>query len=159
MSWHDLRRQLALEFGATDVVTERDEAVVRIKDPTDGLGAHSGYRGGRHPGGDDAGHPLHPSRRPRWLVGVLHDVALSGEVMFSPTSICRGGLPPVHRFLPDLMDRRIGSGWMFDLELPLDEAAAGYEAMDTRQPLKGMLCPDPPPTKESQPDESHLRLH
>jgi threonine dehydrogenase-like Zn-dependent dehydrogenase len=58
-----------------------------------------------------------------------------------------------------IWNRRIGSGWMFDLELPLDEVAAGYEAMDTRQPLKVLLCPDPAPTKESQPDESHLRLH
>ena len=48
--------------------TERgDEGVARIKDLTDGLGAHSVDRGGRHPGVDDAGDPLHPARRPRRL--------------------------------------------------------------------------------------------
>src|ERR687884_927230 len=42
MSRHETRQQLALEFGATDLVTERgDEGVARIKDLTDGLGAHS----------------------------------------------------------------------------------------------------------------------
>src|ERR687885_918619 len=42
MSRHEKRQQLAREFGATDVVTERgDEGVARIKDMTDGLGAHS----------------------------------------------------------------------------------------------------------------------
>src|SRR5690349_15780500 len=42
MSRHESRQKLALDFGATDVVTERgDEGVARIKDLTDGLGAHS----------------------------------------------------------------------------------------------------------------------
>jgi threonine dehydrogenase-like Zn-dependent dehydrogenase len=30
---------------------------------------------------------------------------------------------------------------VFDLELPLDEAAAGYEAMDRRQAIKVLLHP------------------
>ena len=68
MSRHEPRQQLAREFGATDIVTERgDEGVARIKELTDGLGAHSRHRGGRHPGVDDAGHPLHPARRARRL--------------------------------------------------------------------------------------------
>src|SRR3712207_3502960 len=42
MSRHASRQQLAREFGATDIVTERgDEGVAKIKDMTDGLGAHS----------------------------------------------------------------------------------------------------------------------
>src|SRR5438132_10545824 len=39
---HAARTALALEFGATDVVSERgDEAVERVRELTDGLGAHS----------------------------------------------------------------------------------------------------------------------
>jgi len=42
MSRHQSRQGLALEYGATDIVTERgDDGVARIKDLTNGLGAHS----------------------------------------------------------------------------------------------------------------------
>ena len=42
MSRHEDRQRLAREFGVTDIVTERGEAgVAKIKELTDGLGAHS----------------------------------------------------------------------------------------------------------------------
>jgi threonine dehydrogenase-like Zn-dependent dehydrogenase len=42
MSRHEPRQQLALEFGATDIVTERgDDGIAKIKEMTGGLGAHS----------------------------------------------------------------------------------------------------------------------
>lgn len=42
MSRHAERQKIACEFGATDIVTERGDAgVAKIKDLTDGLGAHS----------------------------------------------------------------------------------------------------------------------
>src|SRR5688572_23511595 len=42
MSRHEGRQKLALEFGATDIVTERGhEGIAKIKELTDGLGAHS----------------------------------------------------------------------------------------------------------------------
>src|SRR2546425_5667498 len=42
MSRHESRQELAREFGATDIVTERgDEGVARIKDLTGGIGADS----------------------------------------------------------------------------------------------------------------------
>src|SRR6266496_269242 len=42
MSRHEPRQKLALEFGATEIVTERgDEGVAKVKQLTDGLGAHS----------------------------------------------------------------------------------------------------------------------
>jgi threonine dehydrogenase-like Zn-dependent dehydrogenase len=42
MSHHADRQKLALEFGATDIVTERgDEGVAKIKELINGLGAHS----------------------------------------------------------------------------------------------------------------------
>jgi threonine dehydrogenase-like Zn-dependent dehydrogenase len=42
MSRHAHRQALAREFGATDIVEERgDEGVARIKELTDGLGAHA----------------------------------------------------------------------------------------------------------------------
>src|SRR6201994_4847787 len=42
MSRHEPRQKLALEFGATDIVTERgDDGVATVKELTGGLGAHS----------------------------------------------------------------------------------------------------------------------
>jgi threonine dehydrogenase-like Zn-dependent dehydrogenase len=51
----------------------------------------------------------------------------------------------VRRFLPELIeliwDRQIDPGKVFDLELPLAEAAEGYEAMDQRRAIKVLLRP------------------
>ena len=76
-----------------------------------------------------------------------------------------GGPAPVRRFLPDLMDRiwnrNINPGKVFDLELPLDDAADGYRAMDTRQAIKVAAAPvtPQPPTFQESHDEPDLRLH
>jgi threonine dehydrogenase-like Zn-dependent dehydrogenase len=40
-----------------------------------------------------------------------------------------------------IWNRTINPGKVFDLELPLDDAAAGYRAMDTRQATKVLLRP------------------
>ena len=49
------------------------------------------------------------------------------------------------RFLPELIEliwnRQIDPSKVFDLELPLEEAAAGYEAMDERRAIKVLLRP------------------
>jgi threonine dehydrogenase-like Zn-dependent dehydrogenase len=78
-------------------------------------------------------------------VGVAHDVALPGEQLFFSHVHLHGGPAPVRRFLPDLIDRiwnrTIRPGRVFDLELPLEEAAAGYQAMDSRQAIKVLLRP------------------
>ena len=49
----------------------------------------------------------------------------------------------MRRFLPELIkliwDRAIDPGKVFDLTLPLDQAAAGYQAMDERRATKVLL--------------------
>jgi len=49
----------------------------------------------------------------------------------------------VRRFLPELIDliwnRQINPGKVFDLELPLDQSAEGYRAMDERRAIKVLL--------------------
>ena len=51
----------------------------------------------------------------------------------------------MRRFLPELVDlistRPIDPGKVCDLDLPLDQAAAGYEAMDQRRAIKVVLRP------------------
>lgn len=78
-------------------------------------------------------------------VGVAHDVQLPGEELFFSGVHLHGGPAPVRRFLPDLIDRiwrrEIDPGKVFDLELPLDQAAEGYRAMDERRAIKALLRP------------------
>jgi threonine dehydrogenase-like Zn-dependent dehydrogenase len=146
MSRHDSRRRLAREFGATDVVEERGDAgVAAIKELTNGHGAHSVVEavgtqesmmqaiGSARPGGSVG------------FVGVTHGVAIPGMDLFWSLARVQGGPAPVRRFLPELVDliwsRRIDPGKVFDLHLPLDEAAAGYQAMDQRDAIKVLLRP------------------
>ena len=63
----------------------------------------------------------------------------------SPHVHLHGGPAPVRRFLPDLIeriwDRKIDPGKVFDLTLPLDDAADGYRAMDTAPGDQGPAAP------------------
>ena len=76
-------------------------------------------------------------------VGVSHDVALDGLELFFSGVHLHGGPAPVRRFLPELIqliwDRKIDPGVVFDLTLPLEEAADGYKAMDERRATKVLL--------------------
>lgn len=146
MSRHEQRQKLAREFGATDIVEERgDEGVMKIKELTRGLGAHSVIeavgtqesmmqairctRAGGHVG----------------FVGVTHGVELPGQELFYAEVHLHGGPAPVRRFLPKLielvLEGRINPGKVFDLTLPLDQVAEGYRAMDERRAIKTLLRP------------------
>src|SRR5687767_10203451 len=146
MSRHEDRQKLARAFGATEIVTERgDEGVARIRDMTDGLGAHSvveavgtqesmmqsiqSARAGGHVG----------------FVGVFHGMQLPAMDLFWATVHLHGGPAPVRRFLPKLIDliwnRTINPGKVFDLTLPLKQVAEGYRAMDERRAIKALLRP------------------
>jgi threonine dehydrogenase-like Zn-dependent dehydrogenase len=144
MSRHASRQRLAREYGATDVVEERgDDGVERIKELTDGLGAHSVIEA---VGTQESMMQAIRSTRPGGhvgYVGVPHGVDLPGEELFFGHVHLHGGPAPVRRFLPELVDliwnRRIDPGKVFDLEVPLEEVQAGYEAMDQRRAIKVLL--------------------
>jgi threonine dehydrogenase-like Zn-dependent dehydrogenase len=145
MSRHAPRQVLAVEFGATDIVEERgDEGAARVKDLTDGLGAHSVIEAvGTRDSMLQAIHTCRPGGHIGY-VGVTHGDLPGDQLFFSHTHL-HGGPAPVRRFLPELIDRiwnrRIDPGRVFDLTLPLDEAAEGYRAMDERRAIKTLLCP------------------
>lgn len=146
MSRHESRQRLAGGFGATDIVEERgDSGVERIKALTDGLGADSVVEAvGTQESMLQAIHATRPGGHVGF-VGVAHDVAVPGMELFWSLVHLHGGPAPVRRFLPELIDliwnRQIDPGKVFDLELPLDEAPAGYEAMDQRTAIKALLQP------------------
>jgi threonine dehydrogenase-like Zn-dependent dehydrogenase len=146
MSRHEPRQKLALEFGATDIVTERgDDGVTAIKELTGGLGAYSVIEA---VGTQESMMQALRSTRPGGhvgYVGVAHDVQLPGQELFFSHVHLHGGPAPVRRLLPDLinliMRGEIDPGRVFDLELPLTEAAEGYRAMDERRAIKTLLHP------------------
>ena len=144
MSRHKTRQDLALEFGATDIVSERgDEGVARVMTLTNGIGADSvlecvGMKESMfqalncaRPGGSIG------------YVGVPHGVEFNGEHLFFAQKSMLGGPAPVRRFLPHLMDlvlqRKISPGKVFDLHLPIADVAEGYRAMDERRAIKTLL--------------------
>jgi threonine dehydrogenase-like Zn-dependent dehydrogenase len=144
MSRHADRQALARRFGATDVVTERgDDGVARIQELTGGLGAHSVVEA---VGTQESMMQAIRSTRPGGhvgYVGVTHDVSLDGMELFFSGVHLHGGPAPVRRFLPDLIDLvvagEIDPGAVFDLTLPLDDAAGAYRAMDERRATKVLL--------------------
>jgi threonine dehydrogenase-like Zn-dependent dehydrogenase len=146
MSRHEARQKLALDFGATDIVAERgDDGVARIRELTGGLGAHSVIEA---VGTQESMMQAIRSARPGGhvgYVGVAHGVELPGEELFFSHVHLHGGPAPVRRFLPDLINliwnREISPGRVFDLDLPLDQAAEAYRAMDDRRAVKALLRP------------------
>lgn len=144
VSRHADRQALARRFGATDIVEERGDAgVARVKELTGGLGAHSVIEA---VGTQESMMQAIRSTRPGGhvgYVGVSHDVQLPGSELFFSGIHLHGGPAPVRQFLPELIDliwnRQIDPGVVFDLTLPLADAAEGYRAMDERRATKVLL--------------------
>jgi threonine dehydrogenase-like Zn-dependent dehydrogenase len=146
MSRHEKRQKLALEFGATDIVTERgDEGVACIKDLTKDVGADAVLE---CVGTQESMMQAIRSSRPGGYVsyvGVPHGVELKEEELFFSHVHLHGGPAPVRHFLPKLIDLvwadEINPGKVFDLSLPLDQVAEGYRAMHERRAIKAILQP------------------
>jgi threonine dehydrogenase-like Zn-dependent dehydrogenase len=144
MSRHKQRQALALEYGATDIVTERGDAgVAQIKAITQGVGADAVLE---CVGTQESMQQALQVARPGSMVGVVgvpHGVEFDSQSLFFSQVGMLGGPAPVRRFLPHLMDlvlaRRINPGKVFDLELPLADVAEGYRAMDQRRAIKALL--------------------
>lgn len=144
MSRHKSRQDLALQYGATDIISERGDAgVARIKELTKGVGADSVLE---CVGTQESMMQALNCARPGGaigFVGVPHGVQLDGQGLFFAQKSLMGGPAPVRRYLPYLMDlvlsRTINPGRVFDLEVPLEDVAEGYRAMDERRAIKALL--------------------
>ena len=142
---HEDRIALARDFGATDVVSERgDEAVQRVRELTDGLGAHSVLECVGHE--ESTTTALH-SARPGGAVGrvgVPQEASISeGESTFFDNVTISGGPAPARAYmeelLPDVLEGRIEPGRVFDRVGSLDEVPDGYRAMNDREAIKVMI--------------------
>jgi threonine dehydrogenase-like Zn-dependent dehydrogenase len=146
MSRHEPRQEIARAFGATDIVAERGkEGGARIADLTSGVGADAVLE---CVGTDESMKTAFAVARPGstvGFVGVPHGVELPVRRMFQRNVGLAGGMAPVRRYLPDLLERvlsgAIDPGRVFDLTLPMSESAEGYRAMDERRAIKVLLQP------------------
>ena len=144
---HPDRIALAREFGATDVVGERgDEAVERVRELTDGLGAHSVLECVGLP--ESTRTALHAARAGGAVgrVGLpQEDVVPDAIATFFENVAISGGPAParayIEELLPDVLAGRIEPGRVFDRVGPLDDVPDGYRAMDERDAIKVMVEP------------------
>jgi threonine dehydrogenase-like Zn-dependent dehydrogenase len=144
MSRHAQRQEIARRFGATHIVVERGkEGAERIKDMTDGVGADAVLE---CVGTNDAMLQAFGSARAGstvGFVGVPHGVDLPIRRMFSKNVGLAGGVAPVRKYLPELLELvtcgAVDPGLVFDARMPLDQVAEGYRAMDERRAIKVYL--------------------
>jgi len=142
---HPDRIALAREFGATDVVSERgEEAVERVRELTDGLGAHSVLECvGLEQSTLTA---LHAARAGGAVgrVGLPQEDSVPDAIATFFENVTIGGGPaPVRAYieelLPDVLDGRIEPGRVFDRVTDLDGVPDGYRAMNERKAIKVMV--------------------
>jgi threonine dehydrogenase-like Zn-dependent dehydrogenase len=145
MGRHPDRIALAREFGATDIVSERgDEAIVRVRELTGGLGVHAVLE---CVGTDQAMLTAIGIARAGGAIGRVgvphYETVPSAGPLFYKNVIVGGGPAPVRAYieelLPDILEGRIDPGRVFDRTVDLDGVPAGYRAMNDRQSIKVMV--------------------
>jgi threonine dehydrogenase-like Zn-dependent dehydrogenase len=147
MGRHTDRTDLGLDFGATDVVSERGaEGIEKVRELTGGDGTHRVLECvGLLPAMETA-------------IGVVRDGGVISRVgapqyeevpmdfaAFLRNITLTGGVAParayIEELLPDILEGRIEPGKVFDRTLPLNDIPDGYRAMADREALKVLVRP------------------
>jgi len=148
MGRHTARTHLGRQFGATHVVAERgDEGVAKVVELTGGEGSHVVLEAVGHlPAYQQAYGVVRPG-------GVISRVGVPQYVdapvgfasLFGKNATLTGGPATVRAYLdaaiPQILDRTIDPGRVFDRELPLTDIAEAYRLMDTREAIKVLIRP------------------
>ena len=143
---HPERTSLAMEFGATDIVSERgDAAIERVYALTRGLGVQSvlecvGY--------EESTLTAMSIARPGGAVGrvgVPQDALMPAAMTtFFKNVTVSGGPAPARAYmdalLPDVLEGRIQPGRVFDWVGRLDGVPDGYRAMNERKAIKALIA-------------------
>jgi threonine dehydrogenase-like Zn-dependent dehydrogenase len=144
MSRNPARQALARAFGATDIVAERgDAATEAVMAMTDGIGVDAALE---CVGTNQSMATAFAIARPGSIVGAIgapHDVEVPINTVIFRNIGLRGGVAPVRRYLPELLDDVlagvINPGRVFDFETDLDGIAGAYAAMDERRAVKALI--------------------
>jgi len=148
MGRHQVRTDLGLEWGATDVVAERgDEGVARVMELTGGEGSHVVLEAvGHMPAYEQAYRVVRPGGViSRVGVPQYQDAPIGFASLFGKNVTLTGGPAPVRAYidaaLPGVLEGRIAPGRVFDRTVGLEGVPGGYAAMDAREVLKVMVDP------------------
>jgi len=122
----------------------RDEAIARVRDLTNGLGAHSVLECVGH--GESMRTALGIARAGGAVgrVGVPQEETLPASIptFFSNITIAGGPAPArayIEELMPDILEGRIQPGRVFDRTTDLDGVPEGYRAMNDREAIKVMI--------------------
>jgi len=145
VSRHENRAALGREYGATDIVAERDaEGIARIKDLTNGDGTHRVLEAVGTQSAIDMAIAVCRSGGAIGRVGASQYPTVPmdfGTLMRNIT--LTGGVAPARHYIdelmPDILDGTINPGKMFDLTVGIDDMAAGYKAMADRTAIKTLV--------------------
>jgi threonine dehydrogenase-like Zn-dependent dehydrogenase len=143
---HEQRIALAREFGATDVVRERnEEAAERVREVTGG-GAHSVLE---CVGLDESMLTAIGIARAGGAVGRVgvpqSDTMRASRTAFYANVTIGGGPAPARAYIdelvPDVLEGKIEPGRVFDRTAAVDEVPDGYRAMNDREAIKVLIRP------------------
>jgi threonine dehydrogenase-like Zn-dependent dehydrogenase len=148
MGRHPARTGLGTEFGATDVVAKRgEEGIEAVRSLNGGDGTAIVIEAvGLRPAYDQALGIVSPGGTiSRVGLPQYAEAPLGWDSLFRHNITLTGGPAPVRAYieelLPEVLDGTLNPGRVFDRELGLDLAPAGYRAMDAREALKVLLRP------------------
>ncbi|MEU7341623.1 alcohol dehydrogenase catalytic domain-containing protein [Streptomyces sp. NPDC007074] len=148
MGRHQGRTDLGREFGATDIVSARDEeGVEAVRELTGGHGAHAVVEAvGTKPAYEQALGIIRPGGTISRLGAPQYEEAPVGfGSLFRHNIRLAGGPSPVRAYIeelmPDILDGTIQPGKVLDATTGLDGVPAGYQDMADRKSLKVLIKP------------------
>ncbi|HJV97737.1 MAG TPA: zinc-dependent alcohol dehydrogenase family protein [Arthrobacter sp.] len=147
MSRHADRQAIARGFGATDIVEERgDDGVAKVRELLGGVLADSVLECvGTKESMDQALHSVRPGGALGFVGVPTGGAEIPLRYLFDKNITVSGGMAPARTYIPellaDVLAGRINPGRVFDVEMPLEEAAEAYKAMDERRAIKVLLKP------------------
>jgi threonine dehydrogenase-like Zn-dependent dehydrogenase len=144
LSRNPARQKLAQTCGATDILSERgDEATQKILEMTNGIGVDAALE---CVGTGQSMSTAFSIARVGSVVGAIgapHDVVVPMDTVIFRNVGLRGGVSPVRRYIPELLDDvlegRIHPGLVFDFSTDLNGIKEAYDAMDQRRAIKSLL--------------------
>lgn len=148
LSHHADRAELGVEWGATDVVSERgDDAVARVMELTGGQGAHAVLEAVGHMPAYEQSYGIVRVGGVISRVGVpqYEKAPVGFGSLFGKNARLAGGPAPVRAYLEpairQVLDGDINPGRVFTKTVDLADIATGYADMDARRELKVMVRP------------------